>query len=52
MKDYQVEKWLPTLLIIIDVCAAGVYLTQFKWWFVGYWLAAAILTTCVTYGMK
>jgi hypothetical protein len=43
------EKLFPTLLIILDVCAAIGYVPSGDWRRVIYWLAAAILTTCVTY---
>lgn len=41
-------KFLPTVLIVIDVLAAIGYFPQ-DWRKVGYWLAAAVLTYCVTY---
>jgi hypothetical protein len=43
------EKLFPTLLIVLDVCAAMAYLPSGDWRKVLYWLAAAVLTTCVTY---
>lgn len=43
------EKIFPTLLIILDVLAACGYLTTGDWRKVVYWLAAAVLTTVVTY---
>lgn len=43
------EKILPTILIIIDVGAAVVYLCKDDWRKVIYWIAAAALTTVVTY---
>lgn len=43
------EKLFPTLLIILDICAAMAYLPSGDWRRVVYWLAATILTTCVTY---
>ena len=43
------EKLFPTLLIILDVCAALSYLPPEDWRRVIYWLAAAVLTACVTY---
>ncbi|NLW84464.1 MAG: hypothetical protein GXY41_08720 [Phycisphaerae bacterium] len=43
------EKLFPTLLIILDICAAVGYIPVGDWRKVVYWLAAAILTTCVTY---
>jgi hypothetical protein len=48
-KKMQKEKILPTLLIIIDVCAAIGYLPTGNWRMVVYWIAAATLTTMVTY---
>lgn len=45
----RLEKIFPTLLIVLDVCAALAYLPSGDWRRVVYWLAAAILTTCVTY---
>ena len=44
------NKIFPTILIILDVCAALVYLIHngdFRHFI--YWLAAATLTTTVTY---
>lgn len=43
------EKLFPTMLIILDVCAAIGYIPPEDWRKVIYWLAAAVLTTCVTY---
>ncbi|HPC65297.1 MAG TPA: hypothetical protein P5175_10845 [Anaerohalosphaeraceae bacterium] len=43
------EKLFPTLLIILDICAALAYIPTDNLRQVVYWLAAAILTTCVTY---
>jgi hypothetical protein len=40
---------LPTLLIVIDLATAGVYLTGGDWRKVVYWTAAAALTFVVTY---
>lgn len=40
---------LPTVLIIIDVLAAIGYIPEGDWRRVIYWLAAAILTTSVTW---
>ena len=40
---------LPTLLIIIDVCAGAVYLCHGDVRKTIYWLAAAILTAAVTF---
>jgi hypothetical protein len=43
------EKIFPTLLIIIDIFAALGYIPTKDWRMVVYWIAAAILTTTVTY---
>ena len=52
------EKWFPSLLIVLDVIAAGVYAWQVffanalpidDWRKVVYWLAAAVLTAMVTW---
>ena len=43
------EKLFPTLLIILDLCAAIGYIPSGDWRRVIYWLAAAILTYTVTY---
>ena len=43
------EKIFPTILIILDVCAAAPYAFQGDWRKAVYWLAAAVLTTVVTY---
>lgn len=43
------EKILPTLLIVIDVCAALGYVPTGDWRRVVYWIAAATLTTMVTW---
>jgi hypothetical protein len=43
------EKLFPTLLIVLDICAAITYVPSGDWRRVIYWLAAAVLTTCVTF---
>jgi len=43
------ERFFPTLLIILDVCAAVGYMPAGNWRKVVYWLAAATLTTVVTW---
>jgi hypothetical protein len=43
------EKLFPTLLIFLDICAALSYLPAGDWRRVIYWLAAATITTVVTY---
>lgn len=44
-------KFFPTLLIVLDVFAAGAYAWHdvTDWRKIIYWLSAAILTACVTY---
>ena len=44
-----VEKIFPTILILLDVCAAGAYAWKKDMWLMTYWLAAGVLTACVTY---
>lgn len=39
----------PTILIVLDVCAALVYLSGSDYRKFVYWIAAAILTAAVTY---
>ena len=48
-KKMPKEKILPTVLIIIDICAAVGYLPTGNWRMVVYWAAAATLTTMVTW---
>ena len=43
------EKLFPTLLIVLDICAALAYVPTGEWCKVIYWIAAATLTFCVTY---
>lgn len=43
------EKILPTVLIVIDVCAAVGYVPTGQWRMVVYWIAAAVLTYTVTW---
>lgn len=45
----KMQQILPLVLIVIDVCAAGVYMCHGDWRKVIYWLAAAILTAAVTF---
>ncbi len=45
----KTEKIFPTVLIVLDVCAALGYLPSGDYRKVIYWLAAAILTATVTY---
>jgi hypothetical protein len=42
-------KLFPTLLIILDLGASGVYLFYADWRRAIYWLAAAVLTATVTF---
>lgn len=39
----------PTILIILDVAAAIGYGVDYNWRLSVYWLAAAVLTICVTF---
>jgi hypothetical protein len=39
----------PTLLIVLDVCAAAVWFSHGDFRKVIYWTAAAVLTAAVTY---
>lgn len=43
------QQFFPTILIVLDVMASFVYAIDGDWRKVVYWLAAAILTTVVTY---
>jgi hypothetical protein len=43
------QQLFPTLLIVIDVCAAAMYCYPFEWRKVAYWTAAAVLTYAVTW---
>lgn len=43
------NKLFPTLLIILDICAAVGYIPVGDWRKIIYWLAAAVLTFTVTY---
>ena len=43
------RQFFPTLLIILDLCAAGVYLASGDWRRFTYWVAAAVLTATVTF---
>lgn len=42
-------KIFPTLLIVLDICSAFAYIPDRDWRKIIYWLAAAALTTVVTY---
>ncbi len=43
------HKLFPTLLIVLDICAAAAYLPSSDWRKVIYWPAAATLTTVITW---
>ena len=45
----RTEYILPTILIVLDVCASLPYAVHGNWRMAIYWLAAATLTACVTY---
>ena len=45
----RTEYIFPSLLILLDLCAALVYAAKCEWRMAIYWLAAATLTACVTY---
>ena len=42
-------KLFPTILIVLDIAAALVYLSKGDFRHFGYWMSAAVLTVCVTY---
>lgn len=42
-------KIFPTILIVLDMCAACGYISSGDWRKVVYWIAAAVLTTVVTW---
>jgi len=43
------ERFFPTCLIVLDIFAAAGYVPSGNWRRVIYWLAAATLTTVVTW---
>ncbi len=45
----MIEKVFPVSLIVLDVCAALVYLWNKDYRHCVYWLSAAVLTICVTF---
>jgi hypothetical protein len=49
IKAIPLAKIFPTVLIILDICAAMGYVPAHDWRRVIYWIAAAILTFTVTY---
>jgi len=44
----KMEKVFPIILIILDMAASITYCFYFNWKMSVYWLAAAVLTICVT----
>lgn len=42
------DKFFPIILIILDFAASFTYLFYANWKMSVYWLAAAVLTICVT----
>lgn len=46
----KVDQILPTVLITIDIAAGLVYLLRGNLRLFVYWVAAATLTACVTFG--
>ena len=47
--EVKTEYLFPTVLIVLDVCAAIPYAAKCNWRMAVYWMAAATLTACVTY---
>ena len=45
------EKFFPTCMIILSICAAITYIIKdlHDWRHIGYWCAGAAITFCVTY---
>ena len=43
------QKLFPFILMVLDVCAAAVYLSEGDYRRTTYWLAAATLTATVTF---
>lgn len=39
----------PSVLIVLDLCACGVYAVGGDWRRSVYWFAASVLTACVTF---
>ena len=42
-------KLFPTILIILDILAAGVYCFDGDWRHTGYWISAALITFFATF---
>jgi hypothetical protein len=47
--DMTKTQMFPTVLILLDVCAAVMYVPKGDWRHIGYWLSAALLTYFVTF---
>lgn len=45
----KTTQFFPCVLIILDLCAAGVYGCHADWKHTIYWIAAATLTASVTF---
>lgn len=45
----MITKLFPVILIVLDLCAAGVYGYYGNMRMVVYWVSAAVLTASVTY---
>lgn len=43
------QQIFPTILILLDICAALAYIPVHDWRKIIYWCAAAVLTYTVTY---
>jgi hypothetical protein len=43
------SQFFPTVLILLDLCASAVCASGGDWRRAVYWIAAATLTTCVTF---
>lgn len=46
---YWWPRLFPLILILLDVVAAFFWLAHGNWRMFVYWIAAAVLTTCVTF---
>jgi len=46
---YFWTRFFPTILIVLDLCAAVMWLWASDWRRATYWVAAAILTATVTF---
>lgn len=43
------NKLFPVVLMVLDLAAAIMYVPECDWRHVIYWIAAAVLTACVTF---